>query len=78
MSVTRSLRASNSNANIALDRTCCIFFALSVVVSETIFPLDIVCGWSGLTAQSLGIPSASVSKTSDGILRTVSVIGSRG
>ena len=44
-------------------------------MSEPIRPFATVCRWSRFTGQSRPIPSARVSNTSEGMSRTVDVIG---
>ena len=55
--------------------TSVIFAEGKDVIKEPIFPFDTVCRWSQFTAQSSGMPSAFERKTSDGISRTVLVMG---
>lgn len=55
--------------------TSTIFAGIKDVINGPIFPFGTVCKWSQLTAQSLSMPSALVRNTSDGILRTVLVMG---
>jgi len=45
------------------------------IINDPIFPFKTVCKWSQLTAQSRGMPSAFERNTSDGILRTIVVMG---
>lgn len=45
------------------------------MINGPIFALETVCKWSQLTAQSWGMPSDFERNTSDGILRTVVVMG---
>ena len=45
------------------------------MINGPIFAFETVCKWSQLTAQSWGIPSDFERNTSDGILRTVVVMG---
>lgn len=55
--------------------TSAIFAAGKEVIKEPTLLFETVCMWSQLTAQSRGIPSAFERKTSDGISRTVLVMG---
>ena len=45
------------------------------MINGPIFVFETVCKWSQLTAQSWGMPSDFERNTSDGILRTVVVMG---
>jgi len=45
------------------------------MINDPILPFETVCMWSQLTAQSRGMPSVFERNTSDGILRTVLVMG---
>jgi hypothetical protein len=45
------------------------------VINDPIFLFETVCKWSQLTAQFWGMPSAFERNTSEGILRTVDVMG---
>lgn len=45
------------------------------VIRVPILPFETVCRWSQLIAQSRGMPSAFERKTSDGMSRTVLVMG---
>jgi len=55
--------------------TWSIFSRVSDVMSEPILILDTVCKWSQLMAHSRGIPSDLKRNTSEGMSRTVVVIG---
>jgi len=55
--------------------TSTIFPGGKDVINDPIFPFETVCKWSQLTAQSKGTPSAFERNTSDGMLRTVLVMG---
>ena len=55
--------------------TSTIFVGGKDVINDPIFPFETVCKWSQLTAQSKGTPSAFERNTSDGMLRTVLVMG---
>jgi len=45
------------------------------MINGPIYVFETVCKWSQLTAQSWGMPSDFERNTSDGILRTVVVMG---
>jgi hypothetical protein len=55
--------------------TSIILDAVNDVINGPIFPFDTVCKWSQFTAQSWGIPSLFERKTSEGMSRTVVVMG---
>jgi len=65
----------NPKAKSRADRNSDIFIGFNVVITGPIFPLETVWMWSRFTAQSLGMPSSFVNKTSVGISRMVEVIG---
>src|SRR6056297_111919 len=55
--------------------TSAIFAGGRDVMRDPIFPLETLCKWSQLTAQSRGMPSAFERHTSDGISRIMLVMG---
>ena len=64
-----------SSAKRIARPTSAIFVRGKDVIRDPIFPLETVCKWSQLTAQSWGMPSTVERNTSDGISRTVVVMG---
>ena len=64
-----------SSAKQIARPTSTILIGGKVVIRAPIFPFETVCKWSQLTAQSRGMPSDLERNTSEGISRTVLVIG---
>jgi len=71
----KSLATQRSRANRIALVTAASLSGGNVAIKPPSFPFDTVCRWSQLIADSRGRPSSGERRTSEGIFRTVLVIG---